>query len=227
MCIRDRIEYEETGKGVVKQKQLSLLPGNDNTQGKEVKDMPITLEKLTEEAPNLLKEIQDSAIAASEEKFQEERDGFKKERDKLQAEIDTLTADNKGMAERVAKLEKTDAKREQREQNNVADAIWQAQLEASDLPPKRFEKIKQHVRAKDHLGENELLDREKFSVAVAAEIKDWEVDESSATDVLGGTGSQREIDSEAKNKEKLDTDNKSRVTSLLKIAGQAPEQQAA
>jgi len=186
----------------------------------------LTLQKLTEEAPDLLKEIQDAATADSEKKFQEERDGFKKERDKLQAEIDTLTVDNKGMAERVAKLEKTDAKREQREQNNAADAIWQAQLEASDLPPKRFEKIKQHVKAKAHLGENGLLDRKKFSEAVAAEIKDWEVDESSATDVLGGTGSQREIDSEAKKKEELEKDNKTRSGKLLRLAGQE-EQQAA
>lgn len=222
------IEYEEIGREVIEkqgQQQLSLL--DDNTQGKEVKKMPLTLKQLTEEAPELLKQIQDDAIADSEKKFQKKRDDSEKERKKLQDEVDALTNANEGMTDRVAKLEKTDAKREQREQNNAADAIWQAQLEASDLPPKRFEKIKQHVKAKDHLGEKGLLDREKFSGAVAAEIKDWEVDESVGTDVLGGTGaSQREIDSEAQKKTKLDDDNKSRVSRLLKIAGQEQKEAA-
>lgn len=187
--------------------------------------MPYTLEKLTAEAPDLLKQIQDAATADAEKKFQKERDGFKTERDTLQGEIDTLTSDNEGMTDRVSKLEKTDAKREQREQNNVADAIWQAQLDASDLPPKRFEKIKLHVKAKDHLGENGLLDRDKFSEVVTAEIKDWEVDESAETDVLGGTGVTRVVDQDAQTKEKLEKDNKSRSNTLLKIAGQ--EQKAA
>ena len=187
--------------------------------------MPYTLEKLTADAPELLKKIQDAVTADAEKKFQKERDGFQKERVDFEAKIETLTNDNEGMTDRVSKLEKTEAKREQREQANVADAIWQAQLEASDLPAKRFEKIKLHIKAKDHLGENGLLDRDKFSEAVAAEIKDWEVDESTATDVLGGTGSQREVDGEAQKKEALKKDNKSRAGSLLKIAGQ--EQEAA
>lgn len=220
------LEYDEIGKEVIDregQQQLSLL---DTNNGKEVKQMPYTLEKLTEEAPDLLKKIQDDALADSEKKFQKERDGFKTERDKLQGEIDTLTSDNTDMTDRVSKLEKTEAKREQREQNNVADAIWQAQLEASDLPAKRFEKIKQHVKAKDHLGENGLLDREKFSEAVTAEIKDWEVDEGTDTDVLGAGGGGREIDVDAQKKEKLDADNKARAGTLLKIAGQEDKQAA-
>ncbi len=221
------LEYDEIGKEVVDregQQQLSFL--NDDTQGKEVKLMPYTLEKLTAEAPELLKEIQDAVTADAEKKFQKERDGFKVERDTLQGEIDTLTTDNESMTDRVSKLEKTDAKREQREQNNVADAIWQAQLEASDLPPKRFEKIKQHVKAKDHLGEKGLLDRDKFSEAVTAEIKDWEVDESTDTDVLGGAGAIRVVDQDAQTKVKLKEDNKSRSNSLLEIAGQKQQEAA-
>ena len=130
------------------------------------------------------------------------------------------------MTDRVSKLEKTEAKREQREQNNVADAIWQAQLEASDLPVKRFAKIKQHVKAKDHLGEDGLLDRDKCLEAVAAEIKDWEVDEGTETDVLGAGSGNREIDAVAQKKEELKKDSKARAGTLLRIAGQEDKQAA-
>jgi len=208
------VEYEEIGKEVVgggTEQQLD----NNNLESKEVKEMPLTLEKLTTEAPDLLKKIQDDALAAAETKFQAERDGF-------QTTIDGLTTDNAGMTDRVSKLEKADAKREDQEQKLRAEAIWQAQLAASDLPLKRHKKVREHVKFKGYLDADGKLDKVKFAEAVAAEIKDWEVDETASDDVIGGVAAfgRNDVDSDAQKKAALAKDNAARSNALLAKAGQ-------
>lgn len=207
------IEFEEIGKGVVTGQEDGKL--NKTLKLKEVKDMPIDLAKLEKDAPELLTSIRETAATAAEEKFS-------KERTKLQGKIDTLTSTNDNMTERVQKLEKADAKREDRDQKLRADDIWQAKLAASDLPLKRHTKIKAHVKFKDHLDDKGMLDREKFAKAVDAEIKDWLVDESSNDDVLGGTGSLggRAADSEAQKATELKKENTKTSNALLEAAGQ-------
>ena len=190
------------------------LDENQLTQKKkeEVKIVDLTLEQIQKDAPDLFAKIQKDAIAELTRTFAEERTG-------MEGQITTLTKENTGFAGRVDALEKKDAIRDQQFLKDAADNIWNVKLAVSDLPEKRFAKIKNHVRFKDHLTEDGQLDREKFAAAVDAEIQEWQTDESD--EIAGGTGAgSRQFDENATKEKKLAEENKGRANSLLAIAGQ-------
>ena len=209
---KEEVEIEYETKEVKDESQKQQFIDHNNLKGgEEVSEVPITLDQLQKDAPDLLKQVQDAATADAEAKFKVEREAF-------QGEIATLKGDKTALGDRVSKLEKAEIKRKDSEQLAVADAIWEAQFDASDISGKRRDKIKLHVKVKDYLDDNGRLDTVKFTDAVIAEIKDWETDEPT---VLGaGGGFSRETDSEGRKRQKLADENKGKTSELLKLAGQ-------
>lgn len=207
------IQFEEVVTSKAQEEMTTIL-----NNGKEVIEVPLTLEQLQKDAPDLVKQVQDVAVAAAVKGFNTERTALQDEIKVLKDAKTALEGEKAALGDRVSNLEKAEIKRKDAEQMAIADAIWAAQLEASDIPVKRRDKIKMHVKVKDYLDKDEKLDTVKFTEAVVAEIKDWETDESK---VIGGTGSMtRETDSEARKKQELADDNKKRVEKLQELAGQ-------
>ena len=215
------LDIEYIGEEEVMLEDLELDENeNQLTQKeKEVKVVKLTLEQIQKDAPDLLAKIQKDAIADLTGTFAEERTGLEDQITTLKGQITTLTEENSGFAGRVDALEKKDAIRDQQALKDAADNIWNVKLAVSDLPEKRFAKIKNHVRFKDHLTEDGQLDKEKFAAAVDAEILEWQTDEGD--EIAGGIGtSSRQFDEKTTNEKKLAEENKGRANSLLAIAGQ-------
>lgn len=202
------IEFEEIGGDKHNNNNTQQL--NDNNNNKEVKKVDI--KTLSEEHPELLKKIQDDAVAEAKVQFDAENKILK---DKL-AEAEES---NEALGVKVQTLEKKDLLRDERERKATANGIWERKLSDSNIAEHLFDKIKNHVNYSKFV-KDDVFDTEAFTAAVDAEIEDWEK-RGATTQVMGaGFTEKNSIDSEAQKSQKLDEENDGIAGNLLKLAGQ-------
>ena len=185
-------------------------------RGKEVKkDMKI--EELKETYPELYQEIVDGATAAAELKFS-------KENDQLSTRITILTESNEAMSAKVLDLEKKDTIRSESELKARAEAMWTVKLGESNIPEHVWSKVSQHVSHAKFVSDG-VLDEEKFSEAIMAEIKDWE-DKGVTSSVLGAGFTEKEPDGENKQSQEKAASVDADVQKLVGLAGGVPAKKA-
>ena len=134
----------------------------------------------------------------------------------------TIEAQN----EKILSFEKSDDIRTERELATDADKIWTEKLSASSIREERFVKIKKHVVYSAFV-EDGKLDREKFSAAVDAEIKEWEGVENDGSEILGFSFSSKEdAQQHAIKLTKEQKEDDEAVVELLKLAGDSEAAEA-
>jgi len=100
-----------------------------------------------------------------------ELEGFEKKVTELQGQVTTLTETNKTMEKDLA-IATTNA---QTKENEIeAEKVTTKVLSTSSLPEGLHGKVKGHVDHTKFKTEAGTLDKEKFTTAFTAEVKDWE-----------------------------------------------------
>lgn len=146
--------------------------------------------------------------------------------DKLSVEhtekVDALSADLVGANEKLADAEKENLsfKKEaailaQNALVTAAETLWATKLAESDLPENLHEKVKMHVSHEKFVGD-EGLDSEAFGVAIDEEIADW-ADKGITSTVLGSGFSQKKVDDDKENANKLSKETDEQAEALLKL----------
>jgi len=187
----------------------------DNEQSlAESKNLPekggeekMDIKKLTEEHPDLVKEIQKEVEDRLKAKFAKEK--------KVLTEDFESKLEEKG--DRILTLEKKDDLRTEKERIAFEDKIWTEKLVKSDVGEHLFDKIKRHVSISKYV-KDDIVDEEAFGKAVDDEIKDWE--SRGAKSTVLGTGSVNKEDAESGLSEDEAKGVKKETDDLLALAGQ-------
>jgi hypothetical protein len=186
-----------------------------NPQLKRGKEVKKTMDKneLREKYPELVQEIVAEAV---KEAVSEAETKFKSEKDELSTQVETLKESNKEMSDKVLDLEKKDTIRSESELKSKAQAIWTAKLGESDIPEHVWDKVRQHVSHTKFVSDG-VLDVEKFTEAIDAEIKDWE-GKGVTSSVLGTGFSEKQPEDEDKQTQDAESVQKD-VDRLVNLAG--------
>lgn len=176
------------------------------------------MDTLKKEHPDLVKQIEDNAVSDAQNSFSKEKEG-------LQTKVTELQTQLTSSGDKILQLEKKDALREERERAVQRDAevekIWSAKLSASTVSDRLHGKVRKMVNP-DKFTKEGMFDTDAFSKAVDTEIADW-VDTGATTEVMGfSSGTSREVDSDAKKKEKFAKENEDASNGLLALIGQKP-----
>jgi hypothetical protein len=139
--------------------------------GKQTMD----LEKLKKEYPELVKSIEDAATSALREELAEKN----RKITILEDKNEQLSDANKANTDRIAKLEKSETIRTEKELKVSADKLFNEAVTESTIPERLYPKIRAQI---DHgkFVEDGKLNEERFSEAVKAEIESWETELSEA-----------------------------------------------
>lgn len=187
--INDVLTYDEVIEKIVsdvmsnetKSTGASAKSKKDQINSKEeVTEMFNTLAELREQNPDLYNDLLAEAKAELNSDLEE-----------LHSQVAKLTREKEDREKRIAKLEKQDFIRTNRETkariDSAAEVIFTKALANSDIPESMHEKVRSQVNPNDFItGEDgkKHLDQEAFQEAVNAEIADWE-DKGMTTTVLG------------------------------------------
>jgi len=209
--------FSKEEKTELEVEELSSLSVNEDAeteteieQEEEVKFMD--LKQFKKDHPEVAEEFANEV----EEKMKKE---FEKEKETFSNTIDSLNTRIDDQDKKIASFEKSEAIRTENELKAKADSIWDVALAKSDLRKSLYPKVRKHVSYSDFVGEENVLDLEKFTEAVANEISDWE-SRTKEEVVLGAGGSNRdELGLDGEDKKKQLQENKDRVNNLLKLAG--------
>ena len=205
------VEFEEIGGDAETLSNTDTFTLNVNEE--EVKAVDINT--LSEKHPDLLKKIQDDAVAAATSAFAIEKKA-------LEDKIVGVEAENTGLGDKIMQLEKKDTLRDERERKATADAIWTRKLSESNIAEHLFDKIRSHVSHSKFMADG-IFDVNAFSTAVDAEITDWET-RGATTQVMGaGFTNKNSVDTEAQKQKQLAEQDDKTANNLLKLAGQKVE----
>ncbi len=164
------------GCNVGKKFSEAVLDG-DHTSPTTINDSEeediMDLTKFKEDHPDLYKELYElgsvAGKTAAEGAFADEKK--------------TTDAQFVEMSDRVAKFEKAEIIRSEKEMKKDAESMFTVKLAKSDIPEHLFGKVLPHVSYSKFVADG-VLDVDKFSEAIDAEIKSWE-DAGISTSVLG------------------------------------------
>ena len=179
---------------------------------KEVTTMPEELIKDREKIdPKLVEEIQLEERKKNEIELAKKETAFSKEKE-------DLTKENEKLTERVLGLEKKETIRAENELKKSADDIWTKKLSESDIAESMYVKVRPYV-SHSKFTEEGILDVEKFTEAVSAEIKDWE-SKGVTSKVLGAGFTDKSVDETelAETQKSVDND----VNKLRSKVGEEP-----
>ena len=192
------------------------------TERKEVEER-MDKQKLSDEHPELLKEVQDEAReegrAESEAKFAEEKEDLEKKITDLEAKLSEKETTETELQQTVDKLKEKDSKRDLREIQLTADSIWDKALGDSSIPEAFHEDIKPLVSHDKYVKRDDgevTFDKEKFTEAVDAKVKSWEEKGMKNGEVLGLGSNQRTVDGDSEEKQKLAKEDDEWANSMLK-----------
>lgn len=169
---------------------------NTEQGGKKMDIAALTKEDLVAKRSDLVAAISadaTSTIEASHKAAMAEQNetltALTEENAKLKAANEKLQEENAVNEDRVAKLEKKDAIRDEQALEAQASGIVSAKLSASTIPERLHGKVCAGI-SKDGFVAEGVLDVDAFSASIDNEIKDWEdslVGSTSAVLGLGGT----------------------------------------
>jgi len=188
----------------------NTMPSKDEkTEGKEEVIMDVT--ELRSKYPDLVAQLESSAKETTAAEFDAKLEQERMEKEQAHKENDTLN-------EKVLRLEKAEAIRQERDIKADAELIWTKALAGSDIPTRLHDKVRNQVSHDKFVADN-ILDREGFANAVKDEVKDWE--KRGATSSVMGTGfTSREVeDSEAVQAQAQDEADEKLAEDIFAAAG--------
>ncbi len=154
----------------------------ESIKEEEVEVKMTYLEKLKAEDPDAYKKLSEEIKAEVEKEIAEK---VKSETEsKFTEEVKTLREELTSANDRILKFEKAEAIRKEKEMKAEADQLIIEKLAESPIPKRLHSKIKTLVNYVQFIKDDEF-DKEAFSAAVDAEIKDWV--ETGVTDSVLGT----------------------------------------
>ncbi|MCK5862499.1 MAG: hypothetical protein KAH38_08440 [Candidatus Hydrogenedentes bacterium] len=174
------------GKGCEVGKKFSetVSDGDHHSQtntNSSLEESVMDLTKFKEEHPDLYKEVHEQGVedgkSAAELTFASERDATAET-------VATLSAS-------VSKFEKAEVIRSEKEIRRDADMLFSAKLAKSDVPEHLHAKVTPHVAYAQFVADG-VLDTEKFSEAIDAEIKSW-TDAGVSTQIMGNSFSSTSV----------------------------------
>lgn len=177
----------------------------------------MNLDELKEKHPDLVAQLTEEVTTNVTEQltivFGEEKKILEDENARLSGEIDARD-------DRLSKLEKKDALRDEKDRQETADKIWADKLSESEIDEHMRPKVQNMVSYKKFVKDDEL-DVEAFSAAVDAEIKDWEgrLSKMSTTTGMGFVNRSAEGGGN-ESQDQFKEENTGLTNSLLKRAGQ-------
>ena len=177
------------------------------------KEVNMDLAKLKAEHPELYAEVIALGKAEAGTAFAAEKQGLEAKITELSTEKEKLTADNKGVNDRLLKLEKEEGIRKEQGIKATAEAVFAAKLKESNIPARLHPKIRKQINH-DQFVKDEKLDIEAFSAAIVTELVDWtpkEGDEEEGA-ILGMSFAKSVIPA---------MDDDAMVTRMLKSTGQS------
>ena len=141
--------------------------------------------ELKEKHPEVFSQVVSDAVASVQSQFESEKT-------ELQKTITNLTKDSTVKEEVLTQMSQRMTEMENREIEREAANIWQNRLASCSLPESLIEKVKNSasIKVSDFIKETGF-DKEAFSAAVDAEVKDWE-DRAGSFQILGKGNTQRE-----------------------------------
>lgn len=167
-------------------------------------DYPDLYKKIQADLEDKDKKITD--LTSENETLKSEKTGLETQVADLTAEKENLSEENKESEKRIGALEKAEAKRREKDLKDQATYIIDMKLSASKIPQRLYGRIKKQLDHNDFVDENDVLDVEKFTEHVDAEITSWVEDlaapETSAT-VLGISGGDNSYDADDVDSDKL------------------------
>lgn len=139
----------------------------ENNTEKEVEGM--NFDQFSKDHPELLKEIVDKTTADLTAKFVQEKKTLE---DKLAQERDGWSKEREQFNEELAKLQKAEAIRREKELKLEARAVWANKLSNSEIPDRLYDKVMTQVNYERFVKDGSI-DMEAFSKAIDDEIEDW------------------------------------------------------
>jgi signal peptide peptidase SppA len=137
----------------------------------------------------------------------------------LNQEITNLKQDNAAKEARMLQLEKNDAIRTRREQENRANQIFDKALASSEIPEDMYDIVKKMVSSSKFVKDG-VLDESAYLEAVNTEIKDFESRGIKKSSVSGTGFTSRKVDAEATKINEQSKSDDAEADKLLKFAGQ-------
>ncbi len=144
-------------------------------KNQKMEETGMTLNELQEKYPEIFAQIQKEA-SDYQAKIQELTDKLtetEKVKSDLEKEKQELSEENTKNAQRIEKLEKSEALRKEKDIQQQADSIIGAKFNEHNIPVRLHEKIKKQINHSSFISENQEFDDAKFTESVDAEIKDW------------------------------------------------------
>ena len=216
---REEMEHSSFAESTIPAESLSM-ENKTKLKRREVKKI-MDKNELRETYPELVKEVVKEAVDAA---ISEAETKFKSEKDDLSTQVSTLKEGNEKLSEKVLGLEKKDIIRSESELKTQAQKIWNSKLTESTIPEHVWDKVSQHVSHTKHVSDG-VIDVEKFSEAIDAEIKDWE-GKGVTSSVLGAGFTHKQPEDE--NKQALEAENtKKDIDRLVVHAGGKVEKASA
>jgi len=194
----------KTSASVFSKEEVDVIYDEVFVQKEVLKVMDITT--LSKEHPDLLKQIEDAAIAKAKAEFSQEEVKFSQT-------ITDLNSKLSDSEKKILELEKKDAQRAEREMAMKAESIWATKLAASTIPERLFSKVRKNVSYADFVKEG-VFDETEMSKAVDAEITDWE--SLNIAQPVQGTGFTKK---EADGSDNLSKEVDDMADELFKICG--------
>lgn len=185
------------------------------------------LSVIKDEYPDLYKKIQ-SDLAEKEQKITDltsEKETLTQEKTDLTAQVtelskekENLSNENKESEKRIVALENAEAKRREKDLKDQATHIIDMKLSASKIPQRLYSRVKKQIDHNDFVNDEAVLEIDKFTEHVDAEVASWTEDLTAAesntsASILGMSGGDNQYSSEEVDSEKLSDDLVSMVAS--------------
>ena len=193
----------KTNTKAFSEREEDLLELSYSVVGEEIINTPqkeeniMDLKELKEKYPNLVFSLEQE-VAEKYATDLAQKDG---EISVLNGSITSLTEEIKGLEGKVQEFTKKEEQRKEHDLKVSADATTSEMLNASALPARLHEKIKQFVNYSDFVKDG-ALDEAAFKAKIESEIKEWE-ETFSENPVLKGSGKKVVDNSEDDDVERL------------------------
>ena len=187
---------------------------------KEVsKKMKMTVDKFKEEYPDVYEEV----VKMAEKHTKDFEDGISKLTetvDALNKKVEELSKENEGMRSENASLRKEVDIAKEKALKADAENHFDSILAEKEVPDRFHSKIKTQVSYNDYVDkETGVLDMEKFTEAINAEVDSWAELFSGEPVKGGGTIGRTASDSRAKLAKKEKEENEKLTSNLLSMVG--------
>jgi len=176
------------------------------------------LSELKDQYPDLVVKIEAEVTEKLTAKFDEEKSQLEAKAADLESQLQRKDEQLTSTEDRVLKLEKNEAIRQERDRKLEADGVWSKKLEASDIPEHLYEKVCSQVSYQKFVKDGKF-DREAFGKAVDDEIADW-ISRGVTNSVIGGGSLSKDNEDEVDTQEKkMSEEDDEAVEGMLKLVG--------